>query len=340
MASSNAYRSLSTKCLYTLVRTFLILLAHTPKPILALLASFVSWLFGSLLGYRKAVVLKNLATAFPNLSEAERMRLVHTFYRQFARMILFQPRFLFSSSHKIKQHFALENTEVVTRLRDAGHKTIILVLGHCGCWEIFSAAPLYTRAMGIGSAHVYKRLSNAVFDQLEYEMRSRNGALSLEMAETPRFLISRNANPDVDDCLLVSFLADQSPWVSGSKYATLFFGTPTIFISGWESLARKLHAPVVYLDIRSEGKDRWIGRVELLTENAHDTEPFELVDRYATRLEESIRREPASWLWSHNRWKMDFEWIRPRLVLSPRLQTFLDEQDAPNTPNNIDTDIE
>ncbi|MBU3808757.1 MAG: acetyltransferase, partial [Candidatus Phocaeicola faecipullorum] len=38
---------------------------------------------------------------------------------------------------------------------------------------------------------------------------------------------------------------------------------------------------------------------------------YELTDRYAALLEEMIRREPAYWLWTHNRWKRTKEeWER------------------------------
>lgn len=38
---------------------------------------------------------------------------------------------------------------------------------------------------------------------------------------------------------------------------------------------------------------------------------YELTDMYARMLEEMIQREPAYWLWSHNRWKRTKEeWLK------------------------------
>ena len=33
------------------------------------------------------------------------------------------------------------------------------------------------------------------------------------------------------------------------------------------------------------------------------TAPGELTERYVSLLERTIKRDPAGWLWTHNRWK-------------------------------------
>lgn len=323
MAPQFSDLSLFQKALYRIVRSFGIGLARLPFSLLVGISCATALILENMVRYRKAVIKKNIASAFPKASPQEQKRIAHDFYKHLSTLLLFSPRWAYSSPEKIKKHFSFRNLSVLEDLRDKEHRTVILTLGHCGSWEIFSASPLYLKSMGATNANIYKQLKNPLFDLLEYEMRSRHGALPLEMAETPRYLIQRGQNSNEQELLVVSFLADQSPWGNGAKYATLFFNQPTVFISGWESLARKLHAPVVFLDIRQDKKFHWVGNIELLSPDASQEPPFDLVDRYAQLLEENIIADPSSWLWSHNRWKMDFEWIRPRLTLSPRLQSHL-----------------
>jgi len=44
-------------------------------------------------------------------------------------------------------------------------------------------------------------------------------------------------------------------------------------------------------------------RTELMTSDPSSWEPYSLTQRHMQRLEEEIRKSPASWMWSHKRWK-------------------------------------
>ncbi len=41
-----------------------------------------------------------------------------------------------------------------------------------------------------------------------------------------------------------------------------------------------------------------------MTETPKETREGEITEMFAHKLEQTIRREPAYWLWSHKRWKM------------------------------------
>lgn len=44
-----------------------------------------------------------------------------------------------------------------------------------------------------------------------------------------------------------------------------------------------------------------------MTETPKETREGEITEMFAHRLEQTIRKEPAYWLWSHKRWKMTRE---------------------------------
>ena len=46
---------------------------------------------------------------------------------------------------------------------------------------------------------------------------------------------------------------------------------------------------------------------DLVTETPKQTADGEITECFARRLEQTIRREPAYWFWSHKRWKLTKE---------------------------------
>ena len=54
---------------------------------------------------------------------------------------------------------------------------------------------------------------------------------------------------------------------------------------------------------------RWVKRghyameYHKLTDDASQLKDSELTQKYASHLEESIRKQPEDWMWSHKRWK-------------------------------------
>jgi len=72
---------------------------------------------------------------------------------------------------------------------------------------------------------------------------------------------------------------------------------------GVEKLARSTDSAVVYMSITRVSKGRY--RVECLPVcgQAKQTGETEIIKRYAKLLEETIRKDPSGWLWTHKRWK-------------------------------------
>ena len=51
-------------------------------------------------------------------------------------------------------------------------------------------------------------------------------------------------------------------------------------------------------------RDRYcVAEFKLMTEKPKETGEGEITEMFADYLEQTIRREPAYWLWSHKRWK-------------------------------------
>jgi KDO2-lipid IV(A) lauroyltransferase len=83
----------------------------------------------------------------------------------------------------------------------------------------------------------------------------------------------------------------------------VFLGRPTAFISGTETLARRLDTAVIYWDMEKPARGRYHITCRPITLSAAEEAQGSITERYARLLEATIRRRPDLWLWSHRRWK-------------------------------------
>jgi KDO2-lipid IV(A) lauroyltransferase len=143
-------------------------------------------------------------------------------------------------------------------------------------------------------------LENQEFDKLFLKLRQRWGAVCIPMAETLRRLIQyRQANQPV----VIGYIGDQVPSWNNIHHWCQFLNHDTPVLTGTERLARQTGQAAFYLDVRRLRRGYYEAEFKLITREPKQLAEFELTDIYFRMLEESIRRDPACYLWSHNRWK-------------------------------------
>lgn len=288
---------------YAIYRLLFSLLTHLPWAILLRAQHAVAWLLGRVLKYRRQVVRDNLARSFPSLSHAELRSVEDEFYTQLVGNFLLSPKMLSTSSEVLQRaHLKLTDTEQYTELMNKGHKHFIVLMGHCGNWELFSAGHTYFSALGIQQIQLYRRLKNTAFDRLQQEQRERYGAICIPKEDAGKLLIQRLRDSSVSPTVY-AFIADQTPRPENVGLWLKFLEQDTAFLNGAERLARKFDLPVFYMRIEPKSALCYEGQMILISEQSAQTEVGEITKRYAQLLEENIRSYPAHWLWSHKRWK-------------------------------------
>ena len=65
----------------------------------------------------------------------------------------------------------------------------------------------------------------------------------------------------------------------------------------------KMDDAVFYLDMVRPKRGKYICTFRLLSAHAAQEEENAIMHRFFLMLEENIRRDPAYYLWTHNRWK-------------------------------------
>lgn len=287
----------SAKILINLFAAF----AHLPLRVMYALADIAFVLVYYVARYRRRVVDDNLAQCFPDMDQKARAAIRRQFYRNFCDTFVEAIKLLHISDKEICQRMQFENTALIDELLSQG-KSVAVYFSHCGNWEWAPSVTLHTtHHQGVEYCQVYRPLRNHAFDALMLRIRSRFGSLSFAKATVFRDLVHLKR----DNILTVTgFMSDQKPSHNDPTVVTMFLNRPTAFISGTETLARRMGLAAIYWDMEKTARGHYRITCRLLDDGTHAGEPGTLTRNYAAMLQDTITRNPAIWLWTHKRWKI------------------------------------
>lgn len=285
---------LGSSALYILFRAFALL----PDFLLYLFSDFLAFLARDIVGYRRKVVRSNIDSSFPELPEKERRRIARKFYNWLADYFMETVKLSGMSRRGIMRRMRFEGIDKVNGAFAEG-RSVVLYLGHYGNWEWISSLPLHFPD-NVASGQIYHPLEDEVSDRVFLKLRGRFGAVSIPMEKTLRVLLGwkREGKPSV-----TGFIADQAPGLDNTHLWLDFLNHDTPVFTGPERMARKLKAAVFYCDVERLKRGRYLCRMVEMTRDASACEEFALSREYFRMLEQTIRRRPELWLWSHRRWK-------------------------------------
>lgn len=252
--------------------------------------------------YRRTVVRRNLTRSFPDKPLREIKRIERQFYRRFADNFVEAVKLLDISDKEMMRRVKFDDIGCSDRYLREG-KTVIAYFAHTGNWEWATSITLWSNpGAGVNAvfAQVYRPLRNPRADRFFLKLRSRFGSLSFKKNNVIRDLLRLRSTGHPS---MTGFMSDQKPSHSDPGHYTTFLHQPTMMISGTEHLARKLGSPAVYMEMLRERRGHYRVRIIPMTDDASTLPPGELTERYVRLLEANIAKDPAGWLWSHNRWK-------------------------------------
>ena len=247
--------------------------------------------------YRRHIITQNLKRAFPEKSEGEIASLRRKYYLHLSQIAAEMLKMLTLSRKKVMKRYRCENPEVVNRFYDEG-KSVILMSSHYNNWEwMILSLPMQFKHAGVG---VGKANSNKVFEMLINRARTRYGTVVVFADHVRELFQDRELNRKPTTYMMLS---DQSPNNMNKSYKTLFLNQPSGMIYGAEYFARKYDIPVVYYEVIKEKIGHYKIVNQLITDKPTTLGNGEIIKQYTRLLEETIRRQPEFWLWSHRRWK-------------------------------------
>ena len=275
---------------------FVFLIGLLPFPLLYLFSDFGQFFLGRVIGYRRKVILSNLRSCFPTLSDKELEGILRKVYKNLADVLAEGIKGFSMLPRTIKKRHFIINPEIIEPWLAEG-RSVIALPAHFNNFEWGSMSPgLFTKHPIIA---FYKPLSNKYINRFLQRSRRKFGTTLASIYETA-LVFERNA-PIASVYIMA---ADQSPSTPEKSYWLQFFGRETAFLHGPEKYARMHNYPVVYVDVQRVKRGYYNVEAVILADDPASLPEGEVTRRYAGKLEEVIRKNPGSWLWSHKRWKL------------------------------------
>lgn len=288
---------MKSKFIYWLVYSGMWLFSALPFRVLYLLSNFNYFLMYYVGRYRRKVVRENLRSSFPEKSKAECLQLERRFYRYLSDYMLEDLKMLHMSAEDLYRRMHYKNTEQYLELTEK-YGGIIVMIPHYANYEWLIGMGAIMKP-GDVPVQVYKPLRDPYMDALIKRIRSRFGGCNIPKHSTAREIIKLKREGKK---MVVGLITDQWP-SGGEKCWTTFLGRETAFLSGAERIAKMMNFPVFYCELTKPRRGYCEAEFKLMTETPKQTGEGEITEMFAHYLEQTIRREPAYWLWSHKRWK-------------------------------------
>lgn len=252
--------------------------------------------------YRRKIVQKNLLESFPEKDFKEIVKIEKDFYHFFCDYIVETIKLFSISEKQMRKRMTFGGLEEVNQFLET--RSCVLYLGHYGNWEWVSSLPLHFQGKEVIPGQIYHALENKSFNGLFLRLRGRFGPVNIEMTNALRSLMQLKHRKKR---FIVGFIADQAPNWKNIHFWTRFLNHNSAVFIGAERIAKNVNAVVYYLDITRVKRGYYHGEFVKITDSPKDLPDYEVTVDYARRLEQSIRRAPQYWLWSHNRWKRTYE---------------------------------
>lgn len=281
---------------YYFVYAILWSISILPFPILYFLSDCLYFILYRIIRYRVKTVRNNLKITLPQLTDKERLKIEQNFYHQLCDMFLEMAKTLTISEEEMKKRYKFTNIEVVKEF-EKKNKSIILMTPHYASWEWVIILGRFIDFKGFG---IYKKLSNARFDKLVRDMRSKFDAELISTKETVK-TIKKNQSNNLHGIYL--FLSDQTPSLRKGLHWEYFLGHEVPVHMGAENLARELDMNVLYLKVSKVKRGFYEAKFIPITDRVLEEKEFEITKRFLKLSEEQILEKPDYYFWTHKRWK-------------------------------------
>lgn len=293
---------MKSKFIYWLTYAGMWLLALLPFRVLYVLSDGLYFLMRYIVHYRQRVVRTNLYKSFPEKSKSELREIERKFYHYICDYMLEEVKMLRMSFSELNRRMEYEKKEEYLAMIEKYGGIVVLIPHYANFeWLIGMGAIMQP---GDVPVQVYKPLRNKYMDEMFKLIRARFGGYNIPKHSTAREVIKLHRD---GKRMVVGLITDQSPNLNEAHCWTTFLNQDTGFMDGGERIARMMNYPVFYSELQKQGRGRCKVRFDLLTETPKETADGEITELFARRLEQTIRRDPSYWFWSHKRWKLKRE---------------------------------
>jgi KDO2-lipid IV(A) lauroyltransferase len=296
-----SFRMLRYRLEYVGLRLVVGVLRVLPLEVAMRLAAAVAATGIRIAGRTRRIGLTNLAIAFPEKSEAERLAILIASYRNLGRMAAECAHLDELTAANIRERVAPDDGPIWTHemLPHLDAQGILILTGHFGNWELCAYAyGLFGHPVSL----VHQTIKNPFVDRFVEGMRSGGGTRLFRKQEAARAVLRALAQRT-----LVVLPLDQNQSRRAGIFVE-FFGLPANTSAGLARIALRTGAPIYPAFLIRDGTSAhhrivFLPRVSIASMADRDSAARELTQQCTAVLESMIRKHPDHWLWTHKRWR-------------------------------------
>ena len=276
---------------YWLLVAMLWALSRLPLGVLRLLGTGIGDLFHALGRRRRHIARVNVDLCFPQLSDAERGRMVREHFRSVGVALFETALSWWGSDARLRKLVRIEGLEHLEQALGQG-KGVLLLSAH------FTTLELAGRLLALHHpfAVMYRPHENPVIECLFSDNRNRHFERAIRRNDVKGLLKALKQNQ------VVWYAPDQGKGGKNSVIAP-FFGEPAATQTGTHRIARVSGAPVVpFFGFRTpDGHYRLVVKPAL--EDFPSEDPLTDTTRVNQVIEAAVREAPEQYFWAHRRFK-------------------------------------
>lgn len=274
----------------------LYLISKMPLKILYIFSDIIFFLNYYFVGYRKKIITQNLKNSFPEKSPKEIAEIRKKFYLNFSDYLAETVKSFTMSKTETRVRMQHINQHLFHEAKQEG-KNIILLAGHVFNWEWMNA--LATVVPQNNCHPVYRKVNSEFWENQMKKVRSKFGNQALEANEVI-MNIFRSKN-DGDSIYL--FVADQTPHSSHVNYGLEFLNQRTPAFIGYDKLATRMDFVFLYTEMKKVKRGHYQINYSRIEPDGEKFVNNEVVKKFHKLLENTIKKRPDNYLWSHRKWK-------------------------------------
>jgi Kdo2-lipid IVA lauroyltransferase/acyltransferase len=283
---------------YAAAWPFIKILGILPRPLARATGIGLAWLVYLLHARLREVGMRNLAMAFPEKSDAERVRILRAEFASLGSQLAEVCHFPEYTRENVEQVVVYDGLENYERAHARG-KGVLFLTAHFGGWELSA----FSHSLHGHWMHVVSRaMDNEYLDRLIRQYREMHGNKTVDKDDFVRGLLAAMKAGEV-----VGILMDTNMTPPQGIFVD-FFGIPACTASGLARIALRTHAAVVptftiWDAALGKYRLRFDPSVELVRTGDLEADIGANTQKFTSIIEEYVRKYPEQWLWVHRRWK-------------------------------------
>jgi KDO2-lipid IV(A) lauroyltransferase len=247
---------------------------------------------------KKTIAKKNILIAFPDLNEKSINEMIERMWKNIGRIFgeyIHINKFSIIDPKKIKIVFANKNNFEMLK---KNNKPVVFFSGHFANFELMAKC---LQELGFNIGAIYRPLNNIFLNPImEFIRKKYICPIQIEKGSNGTKKLIKHISTNSPLALMI----DQR---LSSSIRVPFFNHPATTTTTPAQLAIKYDALLVPVFLKRLEKTNFEFFIEepliINRSSDYDKDIFNITQIMNKKIEEFIKRDPAHWLWSHDRWK-------------------------------------